>query len=111
MAERESLFAALDLIAAERKRQVEQENWTLEHDDFHRSGGLAKAAAVYALPDEQRELRLIAHGLSRQPFAIREWLWPWDDEWFKPTPEDRERELVKAGALIVAEIERLRRAS
>ena len=37
------------------------------------------------------------------------YLWPWKEAWWKPTPEDRIRELVKAGALIVAEIDRLRR--
>ena len=35
--------------------------------------------------------------------------WPWDAEWWKPT--DRRRDLVKAGALILAEIERLDRAT
>ena len=35
--------------------------------------------------------------------------WPWDESWFKPTPDDRIRELVKAGALILAEIDRLQR--
>jgi hypothetical protein len=32
---------------------------------------------------------------------------PWGESWWKPTPEDRVRELVKAGALIAAEIDRL----
>jgi hypothetical protein len=35
--------------------------------------------------------------------------WPWDAEWFRPVPKDRIRELVKAGALIAAEIDRLNR--
>ena len=34
--------------------------------------------------------------------------WPWLDGW-KPTPDDRIRELAKAGALIAAEIDRLQR--
>jgi hypothetical protein len=33
--------------------------------------------------------------------------WPWEDKWWKP--KDRRRDLVRAGALIVAEIERLDR--
>jgi hypothetical protein len=33
--------------------------------------------------------------------------WPWTQRTFKPTPHDRIRELVKAGALIAAEIDRL----
>lgn len=32
---------------------------------------------------------------------------PWDNEWWKPSPDDRKRELVKAGALIAAAIDRL----
>ena len=33
--------------------------------------------------------------------------WPWNVVWWKPTPDDRIRELAKAGALIAAEIDRL----
>jgi hypothetical protein len=36
-------------------------------------------------------------------------IWPWDRKWWKPT--DRRRDLVKAAALILAEIERLDRAT
>lgn len=35
--------------------------------------------------------------------------WPWHPKWWKPTPDDRIRELAKAGALIAAEIDRLQR--
>lgn len=79
-----------DEIVAERRRQVEVEGWTPEHDDAHSHGELAQAAACYALGSRT---------------ASR---WPWDAEWWKPT--NRRRELVKAAALIIAEIERLDRA-
>lgn len=82
------------LIVAERKRQVEVEGWTPEHDDEHGEGYLALAAAVYALPPDSRDDDLMG-------------LWPWDRSWWKPG--DRIRELVKAGALIAAEIDRLQR--
>jgi hypothetical protein len=36
-------------------------------------------------------------------------VWPWSREWWQP--KDRRRDLVRAGALIVAEIERLDRAA
>lgn len=36
-------------------------------------------------------------------------MWPFSQEWWKPTPDDRIRELAKAGALIAAEIDRLQR--
>lgn len=81
---------AIDLITAERKRQIDAEGWTPEHDDAHADGALADAAACYAM-------------------GRRTALWPWSTDWWKPSPDDRVRDLVKAGALIVAEIERLQR--
>lgn len=86
---------ALEDIAAERRRQVEAEGWTPEHDDRHRSGQMATAAACYAMPRD---------GLP--VFAVSRF-WPWTWSWWKP--KDRRRDLVRAGALIVAEIERLDR--
>lgn len=89
----------LALIAAERKRQIEKEGWTPEHDDEHEDEALAKAAACYADPD-----RRMTFGDYPMPVG-----WPWDAEAWKPTPDNRVRELVKAGALIAAEIDRLKR--
>lgn len=89
---------ALELIAAERRRQIEAEGWTPEHDDEHDDHQLSQAAACYALGVPA------AVGMD----GARVPLWPWSREWWKPT--DRVRDLVKAGALIVAEIERLQRA-
>lgn len=94
--QREDDHGALTLIAAERRRQIEQEGWTPEHDDEHDSGQLASAASVYAAT-----LRDCGSGV---PVG-----WPWGHGWWKPTPDNRVRELVKAGALIVAEIERIQR--
>jgi hypothetical protein len=92
--------AARDVLA-ERQRQVEAEGWTPEHDDVHYDQSLALAAAWYATPSFTRD-SLDVNDMS---------LWPisWSELHFKPG--DRRRELVKAGALILAEIERLDRAS
>ena len=79
-------------ISAERLRQHREEGWTEDHDDKHDAGELADAAACYALG---------------KPWEIVKQLWPWQMNWWKPT--DKRRNLVKAGALIVAEIERLDR--
>jgi hypothetical protein len=88
-------------IAAERARQVSEEGWTVEHDDQHTGEELARAAACYACPPAYRNL----------PFTdgdnVLDRVWPWDKKWWKPA--NRIRNLIKAGALIVAEIERLRR--
>ncbi|WP_211172430.1 hypothetical protein [Massilia forsythiae] len=80
--------AARDVLD-ERQRQVEKEGWTPEHDDMHDSGEMAHAAACYAVGDDKPG-------------------WPWARKWWKPG--SRRRSLVKAGALILAEIERLDRA-
>jgi hypothetical protein len=88
--------AALDVIA-EHHRQVEVEGWTPEHDDMHTGGQLAQAAICYADP---RNLQL--------GDAPPSW-WPWSRSWWKP--KDSRRDLIKAAALIVAEIERLDRLS
>lgn len=85
------------LIAAERRRQIEVEGWSPEHDDKHDGGQLSHAAACYALG--RTELRLN---------AVTTHFWPWDRHWWKP--KDRISDLVRAGALIAAEIDRLKRA-
>ncbi|HFD4316905.1 TPA: hypothetical protein ACF3VE_005458 [Pseudomonas aeruginosa] len=88
-------------VQAERRRQVEAEGWTPEHDDEHSHGQIARAAACYALagssaPNDGTAALLVSLA------------WPWDQQWWKPsTPR---RDLVKACALALAEIERLDRA-
>lgn len=89
-------------IEAERKRQMWDEGWTVEHDDARARGEMAAAAAAYAL--------LASHsGYDRQKTYWRPDWWPWDLKWWKP--KSRRHDLVRAGALIVAEIERLDRAT
>lgn len=88
----------IDEIAAERRRQVEVEGWTAEHDDQHIEGQLAGAAACYCLGS-------VSHWAGSM--AIKS-LWPWSPAWWKP--KDRRRDLVRAAALLIAEIERLDRA-
>lgn len=85
-------------VQAERRRQIEAEGWTPEHDDEHDTGALASAAGCYAM----FSLAYPAGDPSR--------FWPWDKSWWKPSPDGR-RNMVKAGALILAEIERLDRAA
>lgn len=110
----------IELITEERARQISAEGWTPEHDDDHELGEMACAAACYATPkldrkmEERVETRDNARGCSdpEEPYpvtVILPALWPWDAEWWKPCPEDRIRELIKAGALIAAEIDRLQR--
>lgn len=90
-------------VVAERARQVSQEGWTPEHDDRHGDGCLAVAAASYALHAASQNA--INDGWKDTYAKWAERGWPFDDEWWKPS--DARRELLKAGALILAEIERL----
>lgn len=85
-----------EMIAAERKRQIEVEGYTPEHDDGH-PGEMALAAGCYSTPDEPIRMRRLTYA------------WPWNFASWKPAPEDRIRELVKAGALCLAENERIER--
>jgi hypothetical protein len=91
--------AALDVLT-ERRRQIEAEGWVPGHDDLHTSGEIALAAGAYALSST------FYHA---DPYAAVLSVWPWDRKWLKPTTP--RRDLVKAGALILAEIERLDRAA
>lgn len=88
--------AARDVLA-ERARQVSVEGWTPTHDDQHDDGVLVCAAIAYAGADT------INYPINEPPD-----MWPWAREWWKPS--DDRRNLVKAAALLVAEIERLDRA-
>lgn len=88
---RTQTYHAMEEIAEERERQISEEGITARHDDEHVDGSLALAAAAYAIHFRH------AAGL----------LWPWERESWKPGT--RRRNLVKAAALIVAELERLER--
>lgn len=89
----------LNDIEGERLRQIRKEGWSEAHDDRHDLGELAVAASHYARQStenyEKAEVRVPDD-------------WPWAHEWWKP--KGPRRDLVRAAALLVAEIERLDRA-
>lgn len=93
------------LVLAERIRQIEEEGRTPESDDVYIFNELASAAACYASPEKER---MYAPPISEGSPPIH---WPWDPWHWKPAPHhgDRLRELTKAAALILAEMDRLRR--
>lgn len=100
--------AAHDVID-ERLRQQNVEGWTPEHDDQHAVGEIAKAAAAYAivaaLPDRLRAN--VSGNCSIENDGTLRVLWPWSRSWWKP--KTRRQDLVRAAALLLAEIERLDR--
>lgn len=94
----------VELIADERQRQIEKEGWTLAHDFFECPyGQLVGAAISYALTEEER--KNLCH-LAKTDEDVPP-TWPFEKAYWKPCPDDRIKELVKAGALIAAEIDRL----
>ena len=91
----------LRLIINERMRQIEEEGWTIDHDDQHIDQSLAMAAACYAAPED----------IFVAPDTYYDFIdaWPWADEWDKRDLHSRMHQLAIAGALIAAEMERLQR--
>ena len=89
---------AIEMIADERKRQIEVEGFTAKHDDNHKSSQLEILAMLYSCPAKYRSMLSPINWFKSMG---------WDFKWWKPT--SRIRELIKAGALLVAAIERLQR--
>jgi hypothetical protein len=114
---------AIELIVAERHRQITEEGWSPQHDDTRDRGELSQAAAVYADASgaivrgaSASDLHILTDTDDYGPIYVGSYVgfdgspsWPWDDRQLKLS-DDPIRNLVKAGALIVAEIERLQRA-
>jgi hypothetical protein len=91
----------VDLIHEERCRQLQVEGYSAAHDDsVNGFAELVGAAMTYA----GRALEII----TDDEICGDEEFWPWDREQWKPSPNPI-RNLVKAGALIAAEIDRLQR--
>lgn len=82
------------LIVAERTRQIVEERHTLAGDDEYVRGELRAAARCYILAQDRR--------------AMPPRGWPWPATSWKP--RDRASNLRRAGALLLAEGDRLARA-
>jgi hypothetical protein len=104
----------IELIAAERQRQIAAEGYDAAHDDLHEQGELIEAARCYAYAAQVAEWHELADwfGLDADgrinlpsPSNAR---WPWARSEWKPTG-DPVRDLIKAAALIAAEVDRLLR--
>ena len=85
----------VQMIAAERQRQIEVEGFDAAHDNRYQRNELQAAAACYAL---------FSSDVSGELKNVFTQLWPWPVKWFKPT--NTIRDLTKAGALIAAALDR-----
>lgn len=84
----------IDLIRSERQRQIEKEGYSIEHDKQYLNNELFMAACCYFGAERSRAIT------GNQNFISVDW--PWAKKWWKPTPNNRIRELEKAGALFMA---------
>lgn len=99
----------IELIAEERSRQIQAEGFSAEHDKAHKPFNLIRAASAYVesaidhsfLDDGRIDIEMFEYHQD----CTRECFWPFEPERFKPTTTIRD--LVKAGALIAAAIDRL----
>lgn len=82
------------LITEERNRQIEVEGYDKEHDENHDIDTFVKAAISYAIVDLKGSEKKYSYA----------W-WPWEEIYWKP--KDRLRNLIRAGALIAAAIDKL----
>lgn len=97
------LSKAMSDVIAERDRQVNVEGWSAEHDDHHVRGKLVAAAVCYVLSQCGRlTMGMLVDVVNR--------IWPFEVKWLAKG-HDKRRSLVIAASLLVAEIERVDRAS
>ena len=87
-------------VLSERLRQITVEGHTAEADDLYTTGQLADAASALAAWAHICNMPLIE-------CTVVPALWPWGQETWKPGAQ--RGMLIKAGALILAELERLDR--
>jgi len=89
----------------ERLRQVSEEGFDTAHDDEHRDGEIAAAAASYVISI----LPADTLGDNDLMIDLLDELWPWGNCWWKPS-DDPKRNIIKAMALLAAEYDRIERA-
>lgn len=92
--------ATIDVMN-ERDRQWNDEGFDPDHDNTHTDASLARAGACFALSAS------CFHADTLKQLIQVAWPRSWSMSWWKP--KDRRRDLVRAAALIIAEIERLDR--
>lgn len=96
-------------VLNERKRQIEQKQYSPEHDDKYDQNELIRAASSYLNHVVGRHWVCESKSFGVNVYQSEEApdLWPWDSDFWKP--KNPRRDLVRAAALIIAEIEKIDR--
>lgn len=94
----------LNLVKAEREKQINKHGYTSEHDDKHWDGSIADAAACYAATGSVYLKYELTDGSFNYPP-----LFPWNHEWLKKEEKTRKEQIITACAMLMAEYERLER--
>lgn len=93
-------------VLNERERQMQVEGWSIEHDDKYELNELTRAAAGYTNNVVARGWTFPKDPEGYQQEEVPDF-WPWDDAHWKP--KSPRQDLVRATALLIAEIERIDR--
>ena len=99
-------FTAADLVAAERRKQI-RKGYTPEHDDHHTSAELARAGVSYAISGIWQMFGVEGDEVMVPGYPDPELEWPFDAASYNPDTEAPINNLIKAAALIEAEIDRM----
>lgn len=105
----EATNPAVHRVLTERIRQIQEHGYDSDHDDDHACDEIAALATYYAMPPSARSWDATSTGYGD---TLGEAILPegWKAKQWDGEEAGRIRELEKAGALIIAELERLHRA-
>lgn len=98
----------IDKIWKERLRQIHTEGYDSDHDSQHTLGEIAEGARCYLTAALEQIYQETNHNAFLDSQTLKDEFckdWPWEFDTFKPS-EDYQRNLVKAGAMIAAELDR-----
>ncbi|RLZ06831.1 hypothetical protein EAH57_14980 [Acinetobacter sp. 2JN-4] len=99
---------AINDVVAERQRQIQKKGYTPDHDDLYEQNELVRAASEYTNQVIGRGWFFERHPALYQSEVASDF-WPWDKSYWKP--KSPREDLVRATAMLIAEIERLDRKS
>lgn len=92
----------IESVIKERKYQVIRKGFDWLHDDQYENDELIRGALAYLTPADERDI-------DKETGAPKDF--PWKPKWWKSSPDDRIKDLIKAASLIISDIDRRVRKS